>query len=305
MVCMLGRWRMADVVKLLKVENHSEVTSEEINDEKIANQLLHKGFLDADEANLLQEEDMHVFGYKPMADPLHLVCCNSCQKPVRASQYTAHAERCSPLTSKRDSPSGINNAVKASKPPTRKGKKTSDVSTSDQNASIGIKVKKELVDKSHGQLAIGMENHNLSSGGGHGSTVTVQETDDTNFSSTSSRGMPHPLATKMYRCQRNSQLRFELSQIYHGACGDGYFGNCSDLGSMQVNGVVNSHTSSHIDLPHEVDENKYVQTKQSKLYQKEAILPRGAVNGLSNGRYHSMNPNCENSVKQVNGSCPG
>ncbi|KAJ3688479.1 hypothetical protein LUZ61_017643 [Rhynchospora tenuis] len=305
MVCMLGRWRMADVVKLLKVENHSEVTSEEINDEKIATQVLHKGFLDADEANLLEEEDMHVFGYKPMADPLHLVCCNSCQKPVRASQYTAHAERCSPLTSKRDSPSGINNSVKATKPPTRKGRKASDISTSDQNASIGTNVKKELVDKSDGRLAISVENHKLSSGGGHGSTVIVQETDDTKFSSTSSRGVPHPLATKTYSFQRNSQLRFELSQIYHGACGDGYFGNFSDLGSMQVNGVVNSHALSHIDLPHGADKNRFVQTKQSKSFQKESPLPRGSVNGISNGRYHSMNPNSENSVKQVNGSCPG
>jgi len=73
MVCMLGHWRMASVVKLLKVENYSDVTTEEINDEKTATQLLRKGFLDADEANLLEEEDMHVFGCKPMADPLHLV----------------------------------------------------------------------------------------------------------------------------------------------------------------------------------------------------------------------------------------
>ncbi|KAK8547994.1 hypothetical protein V6N11_008419 [Hibiscus sabdariffa] len=41
--------------------------------------------------------DMHVFGLKPVTDPLNLVCCNACKKPVKASQYAAHAELCRSL----------------------------------------------------------------------------------------------------------------------------------------------------------------------------------------------------------------
>lgn len=42
------------------------VLSEEINDEKTATQLLRKGFLDADEANLLEEEGRHPLSISSM-----------------------------------------------------------------------------------------------------------------------------------------------------------------------------------------------------------------------------------------------
>ncbi|KAJ0807470.1 hypothetical protein HanLR1_Chr00c1229g0797521 [Helianthus annuus] len=35
--------------------------------------------------------DMDVFGLRPMVDPLILVSCNSCKKPVKVSQYANHA----------------------------------------------------------------------------------------------------------------------------------------------------------------------------------------------------------------------
>ncbi|XP_078179131.1 uncharacterized protein LOC144573269 isoform X3 [Carex rostrata] len=256
-----------------------ETPKEEINDEKTATQLLRKGFLDADEANLLEEEDMHVFGCKPMADPLHLVCCNCCKKPVRASQYTTHAERCNPLTFKRDSPSGINNEVKAKKPP-RKGKKASERTTSgNQNASIGVKAKKEIADEiCVSGLAMGVEN-SLSSVSGRGSTVTMHEPDDIKFSSTSSRGVPHPLATKIYHCQRNSQLRFELSQIYYGACEDGYRGNCPNLASIE-NGVVNPHATPCINSLHGAENNSFVRTKFSNISAVE-IISKGSSRASS------------------------
>lgn len=78
-------------------------------------------------------------------------------------------------------------------------------------------------------------------------------------------GVPHPLATKIYHCQRNYQLRFELSQIYHGSCEDGYRGNCPNLASIE-NGVVNPHATSCINSLHGVENNSFVQTKVRSIY---------------------------------------
>ncbi|KAF8392536.1 hypothetical protein HHK36_022881 [Tetracentron sinense] len=93
MVCALGKGRMAAMVRLLATVNHLESTAEEASYEKLAAQSIRRELREADEANLLEEEDMHVFDCKPMSDPLHLVCCNACKKPVRASQYAAHADQ--------------------------------------------------------------------------------------------------------------------------------------------------------------------------------------------------------------------
>ncbi|EPS61501.1 hypothetical protein M569_13295, partial [Genlisea aurea] len=66
---------------------------------KFAAQHRTREFQEADEVNLLNEEDMHIFGLRPMADPLELVCCNACRKPIKASQYAAHSELCKSFSS--------------------------------------------------------------------------------------------------------------------------------------------------------------------------------------------------------------
>ncbi|XP_022939133.1 uncharacterized protein LOC111445115 isoform X2 [Cucurbita moschata] len=71
--------------------------AEEAGHQKLASEFLCREIRDADEANLIDEEDMHVFGLKPMTDPLNLVCCNICKKPVKASQYIIHSELCRSL----------------------------------------------------------------------------------------------------------------------------------------------------------------------------------------------------------------
>ncbi|XP_072997772.1 uncharacterized protein [Typha latifolia] len=125
MVCMLGQRRMAAMVRLLMVENVPDITpAEEVTHEKIAAQIIHKEFLDADEANLLEEEDMHIFECRPLTDPLHLVRCNSCKKPIKASQYAAHSERCRLLAPIRDTALDLEVDSGHKKPP-RKGRKMS------------------------------------------------------------------------------------------------------------------------------------------------------------------------------------
>ncbi|KAK9992369.1 hypothetical protein SO802_027354 [Lithocarpus litseifolius] len=98
MVCSLGgSGRMAVMARVLAAGSYSQTMAEEVGHLKLAAQYICRELREADEANLLDEEDMHVFGLKPMSEPLHLVCCNACKKPVKASQYAAHAELCRSL----------------------------------------------------------------------------------------------------------------------------------------------------------------------------------------------------------------
>ncbi|KAJ3681111.1 hypothetical protein LUZ60_015600 [Juncus effusus] len=281
MVCMLGRWRMTAVVKRLLAENSSDFTPEEINDEKIAAQILQKRFLDADESNLLDEDDMHVYGRRPMTEPLHLVCCNACKKPIKASQYAIHAERCGSLNSVTDSSIGIDNDLAPTKPP-RKGRKMSEITTNtsiNQISRTNMQEENESIDH---KLNTGFENQNLSSVESQSSTITTNHATVTKNSLTVSREVPVPLATKIYHCGRNSRLRFELGQIYFDSCKEGHFGNCTNQESVQEN----SMNVMACEMP---EKNGFSQIKLSKSAQKGSDLAT-TVKGMPNGRYPTTHP---------------
>ncbi|PWA43716.1 hypothetical protein CTI12_AA422870 [Artemisia annua] len=87
MVCSLGSGQMTT---LLEGRNTSQIMADDVGRWKLAAQYIQRELIEADEVNLLDEEDMHVFGLRPMMDPLILVCCNSCKKPVKVSQYATH-----------------------------------------------------------------------------------------------------------------------------------------------------------------------------------------------------------------------
>ncbi|CAA0839925.1 Unknown protein, partial [Striga hermonthica] len=72
--------------------SQSVMGKEEIGSKKLTATYIRREIQEADEANLLDEEDMHIFGLRPMTDFLDLVCCNLCKKPIRTSHYAAHAE---------------------------------------------------------------------------------------------------------------------------------------------------------------------------------------------------------------------
>ncbi|KAG8370054.1 hypothetical protein BUALT_Bualt14G0077700 [Buddleja alternifolia] len=97
MVHSIGIGRMATLARLLDAGSVSQNVTEEVGYQKLASEYIRRQLQDADEANLLDEADMHIFGLRPMTDPLDLVCCNACKKPIRASKYTAHAELCKSL----------------------------------------------------------------------------------------------------------------------------------------------------------------------------------------------------------------
>ncbi|PON80277.1 hypothetical protein PanWU01x14_007270 [Parasponia andersonii] len=145
MVCSLGSGRMAVMARLLAAGNFSRNLTEEVGHQKLAANLICRELSEADEPNLLDEEDMHVFGLKPMADPLHLVCCNTCKKPVQASQYVAHAELCRMLNSTEESMQGVNGSVGPRKP-VRKEKKKSLNAYANQAISVGELERFESID---------------------------------------------------------------------------------------------------------------------------------------------------------------
>ncbi|XP_021656984.2 uncharacterized protein LOC110647455 isoform X2 [Hevea brasiliensis] len=142
MVCSLGTGRMAVMARLLAAGSLSQTIAEEIGQQKLANQCIYRELHEADEANLLDEEDMHVFGLKPMTDPLDLVCCNACKKPVKTSQYAAHAELCRSLNSAEETTLELDGNVGHRKPPRKERKKllTSHITTpvAEQGRSVSI-----------------------------------------------------------------------------------------------------------------------------------------------------------------------
>ncbi|KAM7485133.1 hypothetical protein LguiA_001142 [Lonicera macranthoides] len=124
MVCSLGSRRMAAMARLLAAGGVSQTIAEDVAHWNLATKYIQRELREADEANLLDEEDMHVFGLKPMTDPLHLVCCNACKKPVKVSRYAAHAELCKSLSSAEEIISELNGGTGNKKPPRKERKKS-------------------------------------------------------------------------------------------------------------------------------------------------------------------------------------
>lgn len=145
MVCSLGSGRMSVLARVLAAGSFSQTMAEDVGHLKFASQHICRELREANEANLLDEEDMHVFGLKPMAEPLQLVCCNACKKPVKASQYAAHAELCRSLNSTEESILELNGSAGNRKPP-RKERKKLLTAYANQATPVGLQEKSEPVD---------------------------------------------------------------------------------------------------------------------------------------------------------------
>ncbi|CAI9118712.1 OLC1v1020316C1 [Oldenlandia corymbosa var. corymbosa] len=82
---------------------------------------------------------MHIFDLQPMTDPLHLVCCNACRKPIKASQYALHAELCSSLTSIEEIILELDGGRGPKKPPRKERKKLLSVNSNQITSVEGAK----------------------------------------------------------------------------------------------------------------------------------------------------------------------
>ncbi|KAI4317651.1 hypothetical protein L6164_025505 [Bauhinia variegata] len=145
MVCSLGSGRMTVMARLLAAGRFSPTIAEDIGHQKSTAEYVCRELREADEANLLDEEDMHVYGLNPMTDPLHLVCCNACKKPIKASQYDAHAEICKTLKFTEQTILELDGSMGNRKPP-RKEKKRLSTSYA---TSVGEREMSESMDAIH------------------------------------------------------------------------------------------------------------------------------------------------------------
>lgn len=142
----LGRGRFAAMERLLSSGSAMEPSSaEEVSYEKGIAQSIQKEMNESDEANLLEEEDMHVFDRKPLMDPLHLVSCNKCKHPIKASQYAAHSERCRLLNASDDAGLELDGGTGHKKPP-RKARKKVQMAHDNQGLTAGDQEISESLD---------------------------------------------------------------------------------------------------------------------------------------------------------------
>lgn len=242
---------MAVLARVLAGGSFSNTAEEEVSHQKLLAQHIFKEVREADEANLLDEEDMHVYGLKPMADQLHLVCCNACKKPIKASQYMAHADTCKLLNCTQEAVLEPNGTGRGKRPPRKERKK----STTPRNSASQVVPRSKddpgviprNADESASQMRPPVKRSRLIAGE-HMSETDDQETDSgrdfhkeslpeqeeksgcaigyknplpvyTNSQLT--QGTPLPLASKIYYSQRNNRLRSAISHLYYMTSTDG------------------------------------------------------------------------------------
>ncbi|XP_020245813.1 uncharacterized protein LOC109823829 isoform X3 [Asparagus officinalis] len=256
MVCSFDRGRMACMVRLHEAGNFAEKSSEEVTHEGIAIQTIHRQFYDADEQNLLEEADMHVFDAMPLTDPLHLVCCNACGKPVKASQFAAHEERCKSISSKENADQELYGGADQKKP-SKKGrqriqltngreKQKSESAGGDSTAASEFKFKYQ-----NGML------HSVTgkaqTSADHGRTIPD--------ASTNGASIPGPLAMKVYHPQGSYRLRKTLGYLYQQRAAKEHSHDSVGVQLKQDKAMLSSRVPYANISSHEVQKEDVPQTK--------------------------------------------
>lgn len=255
-----------------------EKSAEDVALEKIAVQTIHRQFHDADEANLLEERDMHVFDCWPLTDPLHLVCCNACKKPIKASQYAAHAERCRSINLAEDTVLELDGGFGHKKPP-RKGRKKFQADQGreqEKSESIGGDIltpaASNLDDQNGMVCSPSVEAQRTPVSVDHGATRDA--------SVIRNGGVPYPLATKIYYSQGSHRLRRELGHLYHKISPKehGHDSVCAQL--KQGEESLSSQAPYHSKTLHETHNGGFSQAKK-EAYSPAAVGNSDRISGQS------------------------
>ncbi|KAJ1414262.1 PapD-like superfamily [Sesbania bispinosa] len=144
MVCSPGSGRMEVMARFLTAGGSlSQTIADDFARQKSAAEYICRQLREADEANLLHEEDMHVYGERPMTDPLQLVCCNICKKPIKDSHFPAHAELCRSLKLTEQTSMELDGSTGNRKPPRKERKK---LSTPCATTAVGERRRSESMD---------------------------------------------------------------------------------------------------------------------------------------------------------------
>ncbi|XP_075113284.1 uncharacterized protein LOC107819966 isoform X4 [Nicotiana tabacum] len=224
MVCPLGSGRMKALARLLVAKNIQQAASDEAGRLKFAAQYIQRELREADESNLIDEEDMHIFGLRPLTDPLHLVCCNACKKPIKASQYVAHTGISSHLNvaTMRSCSMVTPGLVDCSEGVISHQEKHSKIF-----GAANIVTKSWPANSGEGIPFSGEEHQERSSAGSDNTgspAIAVKIPTQVQKFRLKVEDVPNPLATKMYYSQRQHRLKSALSYLYRE-------GSCNDSGS--------------------------------------------------------------------------
>ncbi|XP_039802147.1 uncharacterized protein LOC120666377 isoform X2 [Panicum virgatum] len=200
MVCMPGHFKMASVLKLVMMENHT--APDDVIHEMNAAQVLQKQLFDAHEPNLLDEN-----------------------------------ERCSSGKVNTNDAMGIDHAS-PTKPP-KKGRKIKVISNGNQKVHIKVKAKSQPESK-NGANTFELDNGHVSKLQPISSTglkTLVHNASAINVPKSHLKDAPVPLATKMYHSQGNYRLRLELGQLYRESCVE-HLSSHTTPNLSQQNGLV-------------------------------------------------------------------
>ncbi|CAK9159759.1 unnamed protein product [Ilex paraguariensis] len=238
---------MAAMARLLEAGSVSQTIADGVGHPKLAAQYILRELREADEANLVDEEDMHVFDLRPMTDPLHLVRCNACKRPVRASQYAAHAEICKSLSFSEELMSELDGGRKKKKPPRKEKKKSlTACAVREQERPVSLNANDSAASKFHldeqiqatSSFGLDAKCREYCKGSsaqnekpcGHDVGYQVQIPRQVHGCCLPAEAIksdiPVPLATKVFYSQSNLRLRSALSHLYYEASAKEH---CSDL----------------------------------------------------------------------------
>ncbi|KAL8515538.1 hypothetical protein ACS0TY_014284 [Phlomoides rotata] len=256
---------------------------------------------------------MHIFGSRPMTDPLDLVRCNACKRPIKASQYAAHAELCKTLCS-RDKINLVLDGPAVNRKPPRKERKKLPITQTKKATLDKVPKKIESIDSDdtatqeyHINEKIQMSpfterNMHLSSthtmngsrvnphivGCSKGVTkcsskplkrIAAESPPNPgtkNLCKTTSEVIPYvpaPLATKIYYSQRNQSLRRAICHMFFEESNKESNSEAPDLEAFQVNATP-AHTSSPGNIFHDQVANQQRDDRFLHLVQTpDQILP--------------------------------
>ncbi|XP_057771939.1 uncharacterized protein LOC130991638 isoform X2 [Salvia miltiorrhiza] len=277
MVCSIWSGKMTALARLVDAGSVSRAATEEVSYQKLAAHSIGRELRDADEANLIDEEECFLFALE--------VCCNACKKPIKASQYATHAELCKSLISRGEINLVFDGPAVTKKPP-RKERKKSQITQSKKAKSLRESKKFESVDSgdiaapgSHIDENIQMsvfpearrETHLHSTDKMNGSTVNPYNVDclkdvtkrsskplkrtsaenpsnqgTENFCKSAAEVLPYvpaPLATKIYYSQRNHNLRRAITRMFFEEPDKEFCNEVPSLEDYQVNAALGQTSS--------------------------------------------------------------
>nr|KAJ0202606.1 hypothetical protein LSAT_V11C500246740 [Lactuca sativa] len=255
MVCSLGGGQMTT---LLEGGSTSQIMAEDVGCWKLAAQYIQRELKEADEVNLLDEEDMHVFGLRPMMDPLILVCCDSCKKPLKVSQYATHAGIiiflvldkpfyiCKSLSSVTDNTTEIIQK----KPPRKERKKLQNTISIHIIFCNFVELNLKVAEVSKPQRS---ELFNSAASNSHVDEQTLKPTSfPIKAKPKGISGVPAPLATKIFYSQRNQRLRAAISHMFYtSSSSSSSSSSCFDHGlNNSDNNNMPLRTSTHAYFHH-------------------------------------------------------